>query len=518
MGPMSDVFVSYKQEDRARAAKVVHALEAEGLTVWWDQHIEPGAHWRESIVQALSQAKCVLVLWTEISVQAQGRFVHDEASHADRRGVYLPARLDAVDLPLGFGQQQCLSLIGWKGDRAAPQFQTLMTAVRAMVVGEARPRGAHQPARRARAMDRRLLIGGGVAALGVAGLAAGAMWAPRDLRCRVGLCEGAAEPSAIAVLPFRNLSGDPKQGYLCEGLSEELRDALSRLGSIRVAARASSEAFAGSRSDTAAIADKLGVAYILDGSVRTSGQMLRVSAQLIDAKSGLEKWSQSFDRTLTDVITVQAGIAANVAESLRGALSTADAALIAKPATAVPAAFDALLRGRQIYLQSGDEASEREALRLFDLAIAADPNYAEAHAYRALVLMVLADQFAPPAQVHPIHEQAVAAALRLWNWCLNRPTSNLFWAIRFFTDAWISPVPGYPTSGQSRWAAATRGWWQATANSPLASDRRRVASQCWRRPSRSIRSTRWSTGPRPWVSMLRDATARRSPEWIAPWR
>jgi len=407
---MSDVFVSYKQEDRARAARVVHALEAEGLTVWWDQHIEPGAHWRESITQALATAKCVIVLWTEISVQSQGRFVHDEASHADRRGVYLPARLDQVDLPLGFGQQQCISLVGWRGDRNAPQFQTLLAAARAMIAGEGRPRAAHH-ARRRGAIDRRWLIGGGVAVLGVAGLAT-VFLAPDDMRRGIGLSAGPPEPSTIAVLAFRNLSGDVKQDYLCEGLSEELRDALSRLNTIRVAARTSSEAFRDARTDTATIAGKLGVAFILDGSVRTSGQMLRVSAQLIDAKSGLEKWSQSFDRALTDVISVQTGIAASVAESLRGALSGADAALVARPATTVPVAFDALLQGRQMYLQHGDEANNREALRFFDAAIAADPAYADAHAYRALTLMVLADNFGAADAARSMHEQAVASGLQ----------------------------------------------------------------------------------------------------------
>ena len=112
---MSDVFVSYKAEDRRRVQPLVEALEADGLTVWWDAQIGGGDEWRRSIEQQLDAAKCVLVVWSKRSTAPEGRFVRDEASRAMERGVYLPVRIDNVRMPLGFGETQALSLTGWKG-------------------------------------------------------------------------------------------------------------------------------------------------------------------------------------------------------------------------------------------------------------------------------------------------------------------------------------------------------------------------------------------------------------------
>jgi TolB-like protein/Tfp pilus assembly protein PilF len=408
---VGDIFLSYKKEDRARAAPLVAALEAEGLSVWWDQHIGVGADWRETLTRRLEAAKCVIVLWSRHSVDAGGRFVQDEASRADRRNVYLPVVIDPVELPLGFGQLQALSLIGWRGDRKAAEFLALLAAARAMVAGEARPTPVHMPPARQPRLGRRLLLGGGAAALLGAAGAAGVLFGPKSLRCGIGLCEpGQAPPSSIAVLPFRNLSGDPSQDYLSDGMSEELRDALARLGGITVAARTSSDAFRNARGDIARIAAKLGVAYVLDGSVRRSDQTLRVSAQLIDARTGVEKWAKSYDGGMKDVMIVQTTIASSVAQELKGRLLTAEAAAVARPPTAVPAAYDAYLRGRQLYDLSGDEKTYREALRLFDTAIAADPKYAGAYAGRAETLTALANQFEPADRLKATYDAAVVSA------------------------------------------------------------------------------------------------------------
>src|SRR6185295_17475852 len=113
---MSDVFVSYKAEDRPRVEPLVEALEAEGLSVWWDARVGGGEAWREAIAEQLDGAKCVIVIWSKRSTGPEGRFVRDEANHAQHRGTYLPVTIDKVQPPLGFGEMQALSLIGWKGD------------------------------------------------------------------------------------------------------------------------------------------------------------------------------------------------------------------------------------------------------------------------------------------------------------------------------------------------------------------------------------------------------------------
>ena len=97
---MADVFVSYKAEDRRRVKLLVDALEADGLSVWWDAQVGGGDDWRNAIQQQLDAAKCVVVAWSKRSIGPQGKFVRDEASRAERRHVYLPIRIDKVDPPL----------------------------------------------------------------------------------------------------------------------------------------------------------------------------------------------------------------------------------------------------------------------------------------------------------------------------------------------------------------------------------------------------------------------------------
>ena len=141
----TDVFVSYKAEDRARLRPLVAALEAEGFTVWWDTHIGAGAHWREDIEQHLGAAKCVIVAWSKRSVGLDGDFVRDEANHARKRGAYLPICIDAVEPPLGFGEVQAIPLKRWKGDRTDPRFLAVVDAIRRRIAGEDAPSTIMQP-------------------------------------------------------------------------------------------------------------------------------------------------------------------------------------------------------------------------------------------------------------------------------------------------------------------------------------------------------------------------------------
>ena len=119
---MADLFVSYKAEDRARVAPLVAALEADGVTLWWDAHIGGGADWRATIEAELIAARCVIVVWSKRSTGPEGRFVRDEATRALERGAYLPIKIDDVRPPLGFGETQALPLIDWNGESADPRY------------------------------------------------------------------------------------------------------------------------------------------------------------------------------------------------------------------------------------------------------------------------------------------------------------------------------------------------------------------------------------------------------------
>src|SRR5215212_9639900 len=227
--PATDLFISYKAEDRSRLKALVAALEAEGFSVWWDAHIGGGAHWREDIQEHLDAAKCVIVAWSKRSVGRDGNFVRDEATRAQRRGAYLPIRIDPVDPPLGFGEVQAIPLRGWKGDRSDPRYQALVDALRRCISGEGIGHSTVQfdePG-----VSRRAAIAGGAGVAMVAS-AAGGWFLLKPTR---------SDAKRIAVLPFANMSGAPDQAYFAEGIAEELRGALSRIG-LQVIGRTSSDA------------------------------------------------------------------------------------------------------------------------------------------------------------------------------------------------------------------------------------------------------------------------------------
>lgn len=137
---MTDIFISYKREDEARVAPIVEGLRAAGLSVWWDRYIGGGESWRQSIAQNLEEARCVIVVWSTISVGPLGDFVHDEAGRAKARGVLLPVRIDDVREPVGFGEVQTLDLAGWRGNPRDRRFQHLVATVQAILTGGPRPR------------------------------------------------------------------------------------------------------------------------------------------------------------------------------------------------------------------------------------------------------------------------------------------------------------------------------------------------------------------------------------------
>jgi serine/threonine-protein kinase len=394
---MSDVFVSYKAEDRARVCLLVEALEADGLSVWWDAHISGGDEWRDSIQQHLDESKCVIVVWSKRSIGPEGHFVRDEATRAQRRHAYLPVRIDKVDPPLGFGETQAIPIIRWKGDRSDPQYQAVLAAARAIVSGVPRPHYAPlEPA----GFSRRAVFMSATGAIAAAAVGAWFLLKPMG-----------GKSNSIAVLPFANLSGDPAQAYFSDGMAEELRSALSRIAGLKVVARTSSEILRDADAKTAA--QKLGVANILTGSVRKSSSMIRVSAQLIDGGNGMERWSETFDRPVGDVLKIQTGIAESVAYALSIKLAGDGRAVLEAGGTRIPEAQDLYLRAVAAEIDDDTEKGTTKALSLLDSAIELDPNYADAHARKALVLALWTGVYAHSvAESLQKFEEALASANR----------------------------------------------------------------------------------------------------------
>ncbi len=185
--------------------------------------------------------------------------------------------------------------------------------------------------------------------------------------------------ASAAVLPFTDMSATKDQEYFSDGLTEELITSLSQVPGLRVAARTSSFQFKGTNADVREVGRKLAVGSVLEGSVRRSGDRLRVSAQLVSARDGYQLWADSYDRSLADVFAVQEDIARAIVSALKVRLvGGADSSLAAHPTTDLMA-YDLYLKGRFAWNQR-TEASIPEAAQYFEQATKRDPNFARAYA------------------------------------------------------------------------------------------------------------------------------------------
>ncbi len=416
---MTDLFLSYKAEDRPRVARLAEALESDGLSVWWDAHIGGGDDWRDTILRHLEAARAVIVVWSKRSIGPHGQFVRDEATRALKRGTYLPVRIDKVDPPLGFGEMQALDLANWDGDRTDKRYQALLGTLRKRFgIKAARSERSQE---RQTGMSRRTAIATGtVAAVAAAGAGTWLFLRP-----------GEAHANSIAVLPFANLSGDPAQAYFSDGIAEELRSALSRIAGLQVVARTSSEIMRNEDAKTAS--QKLGVPNILTGSVRRSASMIRVSAQLVDGDRGTERWSEIYDRAPGDALQIQTDIANRVADALSIRLGGADRKRLAQGGTNNPDAHDLLLQAQAYVEQNEGQEALQRAIGMVDAALALDPKYGDAVAIKAQMLTNKAGTYSRNAaeyrQNYGQAEQTARQAIEL------APQSRLgYWALAEILD------------------------------------------------------------------------------------
>ncbi|HEU4791549.1 MAG TPA: adenylate/guanylate cyclase domain-containing protein [Flavobacterium sp.] len=192
--------------------------------------------------------------------------------------------------------------------------------------------------------------------------------------------------NSIAVLPFVNMSNDPEQEYFCDGISEEIINALAQLCNLRVIARTSVFSFKEKNIDVREIGKLLEVDTLLEGSVRKSGNQLRITTKLIRVSDGSHIWSERYDRVLEDIFSIQENIAENVATALKGFLTTTEKELIRRPETIIEA-YEYFLKGHQFFLQ----LNLSEAKKLFERAIELDSEYAPAYAGLADVYSWLYD-------------------------------------------------------------------------------------------------------------------------------
>jgi TolB-like protein/Flp pilus assembly protein TadD/DNA-binding winged helix-turn-helix (wHTH) protein len=185
---------------------------------------------------------------------------------------------------------------------------------------------------------------------------------------------------SIAVLPFVNMSGDPANDYLGNGLAEEITNLLTRLPGLEVASRTSAFNYQSSKLDIPAIARELGVRYILEGSIRRQGNELRITAQMIDAPKDIHQWSRTYRRTLSDVFSIEEEISKSVLQALKIVLSPEQRDHMSRRPTDSDTAYDAYLRGLSTLRNGTDAAALDDATRQFEQSLRIDPTFAQAYA------------------------------------------------------------------------------------------------------------------------------------------
>lgn len=392
------VFVSYARPDAKAARAVIACLEQAGFKVWWDGLIPGGERFSAQISQALERAAVVVVLWSADSLQSN--WVQDEAAWGRDHRCLVPISLDGSEPPLGFRQFQSLDISRGGAKASNPEMQRALRAIAGMLGRD--PEAVTAPGASSRVSRRGILVGGGLVAAGAVGV--GVWQFTRS---------GPAAANTIAVLPFQNLSGEPGKAYLADGLSAELRATLARNAALRVVGQTSSNSVRGEAGDSRKIARQLSVANLLDGNVLAAGNMVRIAIELIDGRTGFTRWSKKFERPMDDVLALQEEIAdaIDAALSLRLAGSKPGGREVSG-GTRNAAAFDAYLRGRELFDSQADEASDRAALAAFSDALRLDPGYAAARAARSRSLAVIANAYAQAAERRRLYAEAVVEAER----------------------------------------------------------------------------------------------------------
>jgi adenylate cyclase len=196
--------------------------------------------------------------------------------------------------------------------------------------------------------------------------------------------EHASKP-AIAVLPFANMSGDAEQEFFADGITEDILTELSRFRELFVISRNSSFVYKGQPVQLQKVARELGVQYVVEGSVRKAGSRVRISVQLIDAEADRHVWAERYDRELSDIFAIQDEVTRSIVATLPGRVEAASHDRASRKPTQNMAAYECVLTGKRLHHRSNRADNDR-ALQLLERAIALDPNYAHAHAWKACVL------------------------------------------------------------------------------------------------------------------------------------
>jgi TolB-like protein/tetratricopeptide (TPR) repeat protein len=478
--PSHAVFLSYASQDAEAAQRICEAFRAAGIEVWFDQsELRGGDAWDQSIRRQIKTcALFIPVVSRHTHDRAEGYFRLEWKLAVDRshlimtnKAFLLPVvvddtRDDDENVPDKFRDVQ------WTRLPAGETPPAFVERVQRLLSGEtSTANGAHgasgavaRIAGRAPASgwSRRALP---VAAVLVAFAAVAYLAIERPWTSKPATAPATAGPApvafappphSVAVLPFVNMSGDKEQEYFSDGLTEELLNSLAEIHGLQVAARTSSFSFQGEHPDIATVAHKLNVASVLEGSVRRSGNTVRITAQLINAVTGFHLWSKSYDRDLRDVLKLQTEIATAVAGALKVTLLGDEAAKIELGGTRSPQALTSYLRGKRDLDVARDAKGFATAMADFDEALRLDPGYARAYAGRSFAWSLMA-QTTGSAEQRPTllaksqvdARQAISVAPEL---------ADGYGALGLYNESMLNPV------------AALAGYTRATELAPGAAN------------------------------------------------
>ena len=343
---MSDVFVSYARSTEPQAKQIVKALEVEGFSVWRDDQIPAHRPYAQVIEERLKASKAVLVIWSADAAKSQ--WVRAEADAARELGTLIQVTIDGTLPPLPFNQIQCAFIQCSDRGITGNGWDKLSGSLAALVTGE------HFPVKAA-------------------------------------IREREISKNTVCVLPFVNMSGDPEQEYFSDGISEDITTDLSKVSALDVIARNTAFTLKGKSLDVCELARSLGVSHVLEGSVRKAGSRVRISAQLIDGKTGSHLWAERYDRELTDIFAIQDEISKAIVEALKVKLLPAEKKAIEQRGTSNADAYNLFLMARKYWVSGnyGDIKREQRVVRLCQRAVELDPNYAQPWALMALAQVSL---------------------------------------------------------------------------------------------------------------------------------
>jgi TolB-like protein len=329
-----DVFVSYASQDAAVANSIVENLEQHGIKCWIaPRDVVPGTLYADGIVGAIDESRILVLILSKDAVASPhvGRELERAAS---KRHPIIALKVDTAPLTRAFeyflNESQWIEAGASGTDSAIDKLVEAVGRHLAPGSAPASPQASFTPVHKAARSRKGWGIGGAflVLALVAAYFLVEKAWLHGRGDAKAPQAAAITDKS-IAVLPFTDMSEKKDQEYFGDGIAEGITDLLARIPGVKVTSRTSSFQFKGRNEDVRAIGAKLGVAYVLEGSVRKSGDHVRVTAQLIEVRDGSHLWSESYDRDLADVLKVQDEISLGLVRALQVSMGTND--LVSRP-------------------------------------------------------------------------------------------------------------------------------------------------------------------------------------------